>query len=115
LLTFGISPGQQAERGVATTQAILSYVGKPLILQGKDSQAKFLQKRWFIIAKQGDGPQIPCVPAVVLAQKLVAGEVLPAGAYPCVGLISLAEYMAELQDFKVQLLEEKESYGCFME
>ena len=29
-LTFGISPGQKAERGLATTQGILSYVGKPL-------------------------------------------------------------------------------------
>ena len=29
-LQFGISPGQQAERGLATTQGILSYVGKPL-------------------------------------------------------------------------------------
>lgn len=27
---FGISPGQKAERGLATTQGILSYVGKPL-------------------------------------------------------------------------------------
>lgn len=29
-LTFGIAPGQKAERGLATTQGILSYVGKPL-------------------------------------------------------------------------------------
>ncbi|MCR9212374.1 MAG: saccharopine dehydrogenase NADP-binding domain-containing protein [Proteobacteria bacterium] len=29
-MTFGISPGQKAERGLATTQGILSYVGKPL-------------------------------------------------------------------------------------
>lgn len=29
-LRYGISPGQKAERGLATTQAILSYVGKPL-------------------------------------------------------------------------------------
>lgn len=27
---FGISPGQRAERGLATTQGILTYVGKPL-------------------------------------------------------------------------------------
>lgn len=29
-LTFGIAPGQKAERGLATTRAILSYVGKKL-------------------------------------------------------------------------------------
>ena len=30
MLKFGIAPGQKAERGLATTQAILSYVGKRL-------------------------------------------------------------------------------------
>ena len=30
LLKYGISPGQKAQRGLATTQAILSYIGKPL-------------------------------------------------------------------------------------
>lgn len=30
MLDFGISPGQKAERGLATTRAIMSYVGKPL-------------------------------------------------------------------------------------
>ena len=30
LMRFGISPGQKAERGLATTKGILSYVGKPL-------------------------------------------------------------------------------------
>jgi len=29
-LKYGISPGQKAERGLATTKAIMSYVGKPL-------------------------------------------------------------------------------------
>lgn len=29
-LTFGIAPGQKAERGLATTQGILSYIGKRL-------------------------------------------------------------------------------------
>lgn len=30
LMRYSISPGQRAERGLATTQGILSYVGKPL-------------------------------------------------------------------------------------
>ena len=29
-LKYGISPGQKAERGLATTKGIMSYVGKPL-------------------------------------------------------------------------------------
>jgi hypothetical protein len=206
-LVFGITPGQKAERGLATTQAILSYVGKPLkpfagsqktrygwqdiyrqnypeigkrwmancdipdldllpahynirtihfsagmelgwmhlglwffswlvraglplrlsthaemllkisnwfnlfgsadggmhvILRGKDQAGAPLEKKWFIIAKAGDGPQIPCVPAILLAEKLVVGKMIKPGAYPCVGLISLEEYVAALKEFNIQ-------------
>lgn len=205
-LIYGISPGQQAERGLATTQGILTYVGKPLkpfagttksiygwqdvyrqeypelgkrwmancdipdldllpthynirsirfsaglelgfmhlglwmlswlvrlglplhlprhaatllaisnwfnrfgteyggmhvILRGKGNNGHPHHRQWFIIAKNGDGPQIPCVPVIVLAKRLAGGEQLKAGAYPCVGLISLEEYMVELKEFNI--------------
>ena len=205
-LTYGISPGQKAERGLATTQGILTYVGKPLkpfagskkpvygwqdiyrqdypelgkrwmancdipdldllparygigsirfsaglelgfmhigvwmlswlvrlgiplhlpnhagtllnisnwfngfgtadggmhmIIRGRDKEGKLYERRWFIIAGNGDGPQIPCVPAIVLAQKLVSGVSFPAGAYSCVGLISLKDYIDELKLFNI--------------
>lgn len=207
LLRFGISPGQQAERGLATTQAILSYVGKPLkpfagarrpvygwqdiyrqdyaelgrrwmancdipdldllpvryrigsiqfsaglelgaphlglwllswlvrlgmpldlprharallkasnwfdgfgtadggmhvILRGKDGAGMPHERRWFLIAKNGDGPQIPCVPAIVLARRLASGAPPITGAYPCVGLVSLEEYLLELRVFDIR-------------
>jgi hypothetical protein len=203
-MIYGISPGQQAERGLATTQGILTYVGKPLkpfagaakpiygwqdvyrqeypglgkrwmancdipdldllpaqygigsirfsaglelsfmhlglwmlsrlvrlklplhlphhaqtlltisnwfnrlgtahggmhvILRGKDKNGQSHERRWFIIAKNGDGPQIPCVPAILLAKRLACGETLKAGAYPCVGLVALDEYLTELKRF----------------
>lgn len=206
-LDFGISPGQQAERGLATTQGILTYVGKPLkpfagasqhaygwqdihrqhypglgkrwmancdipdldllparygirairfsaglelgfmhlglwalswfvriglplnlprhaarllsisnffnrfgsadggmhvILRGKDKHGKPHEQRWFLIARDGDGPQVPCVPAILLAKRLAHGDPMPAGAYPCVGLVTLEEYMAELQRFRIE-------------
>lgn len=205
-LTFGISPGQQAERGLATTQAILTYVGKPLqpfagaarpvygwqdiyrqeypglgkrwmancdipdldllparygirsirfsaglelsfmhlglwvlswlvrlglplnlprhaetllaisnrfnrcgsaaggmhmILRGTNTSGKSHERRWFIIARNGDGPQIPCVPAILLARRLAQGERMQPGARPCVGLVTLEEYMAELERFQI--------------
>ena len=206
-LVFGISPGQQAERGLATTQGILTYVGKPLkpfvgargpvygwqglyrqrypelgfrwmancdipdldlfpkrygirhirfsagleigvlhlglwvlswmvrlglplhlpcyaafllkasnlfnrfgsadggmhlILRGKNHNGQPHEQRWFIIAKNGDGPQIPCVPSIILARRLARGEQLKAGAYPCVGLVTLEDYMNELKNFYVR-------------
>lgn len=64
------------------------------------------ERRWFLIARNGCGPQVPCVPAIVLAKKLMSGAVLPSGAYPCVGLISLEEYLGELSRFDITSVTE---------
>ncbi len=206
-LVFGISPGQRAQRGLATTQAIMTYVGKPLkvfagintpvygwqniylqeypelgkrwmancdipdldllplrygirsirfsaglelsfmhiglwlsswlvragvplnllghattllkisnwfngfgtadggmhmIIRGKDKTGNTHVCRWFIIGKNGAGPQIPCIPAIILAKKLASAIPLNTGAYPCVGLISLEEYLSELKNFDIR-------------
>ncbi|MBN67216.1 MAG: saccharopine dehydrogenase [Rickettsiales bacterium] len=204
-MIFGISPGQQAERGPATTRGVLSYVGKPLkpyaghpkpygwqnlyrqdypelgkrwlancdvpdldllperygiksirfsaglelaplhlglwalswlvraglplhlpafsgallqaanwfdrfgsadggmhvILRGKGVDGAPHERRWFIIARDGSGPHIPTVPAIVLAKKLAASQTPNAGAQACVGLVSLAEYMAYLEAMNI--------------
>jgi hypothetical protein len=205
-LRFGISPGQKAERGLATTQAILTYIGKPLaplandktprygwqdlycqnypalgrrwmancdipdldllpvrygirhiqfsagmenpllhlgiwglswlvrlgiplnlsahaalllrashwfdifgsadggmhvIIRGAGIDGKEHQRSWFIVALNGDGPQIPCVPAIILSRKLAAHTMPGAGATACVGLVGLEEYLAELKSFSV--------------
>ncbi len=203
-MIYGISPGQQAERGLATTKGIMSYVGKPLapfkgfkataygwqdiyrqkypelgnrwmanceipdldllpekynigkikfsaglelaplhlglwalsgliraglplnlpkrakallvasdwfnifgsadggmhvILSGTDHRGEPHTRNWFIIAKNGDGPHIPTIPAIVLAEKLAMGKSVAAGARACVGLLTLEEYLLELKRF----------------
>jgi hypothetical protein len=208
-LTFGITPGQKAERGLATTQAILSYVGKKLkpcagfklrygwqdlyqqsypeignrwmancdipdldllpekygiakiqfsagmenpvihlgmwlmswcvrlgapidlpkhasallrlsnwfdafgtadggmhvILEGKDRSGRPISKKWFIVARDGDGPYIPTVPAVILAQKILTGKLSVRGAMPCVGMVTLDEYLHELRGLNINTYE----------
>jgi len=75
--------------------------GMHVIISGKGQDGKPHQRTWFIIAKNGDGPQIPCVPAIILAKKLVAGELTATGAIPCVAIVGLTEYMAELSEFEI--------------
>ncbi|MCR6659612.1 MAG: saccharopine dehydrogenase NADP-binding domain-containing protein [Asticcacaulis sp.] len=209
-LDFGISPGQKAERGLATTRGILSYVGKPLrpfaghpkpygwqdahrqdypvmgkrwlancdipdldllpaaygfksirfgagleldvlhlglwglswlvraglplklpamakpllaasdafnfmgsdiggmhvTISGIDHTGAPLTRSWFIVAKSGDGPQIPCVPAMLLAKRLYEKDpTLAHGALPCVGLVTLEDYLSELQRFDIETFE----------
>lgn len=209
-LDFGISPGQKAERGLATTRAIMSYVGKPLrpfaghpqpygwqdthrqvypvmgdrwlstcdipdldllppiygfrsirfgaglelgfmhlglwaisglvraglplnlsalakpllavsdwfnvmgsdvggmhvTISGTDHIGAPLTRSWFIVAKSGDGPQIPCVPAILLAKRLHEKDpTLAHGAFPCVGLVRLEDYLDELRRFDIEVFE----------
>lgn len=209
-MIFGISPGQKAERGLATTKGILSYVGKPLkpyaghakaygwqdvyrqdypglgkrwmanceipdldilsarygiksirfsaglelapvhlglwalgwlvrlgiplnlphfakpllraadamdafgsadggmhvILRGKDTSGQPLERCWFIIAKDGYGPHIPTIPAILLAMRLISSAPAVAGAYPCVGLIGLEDYLEALRGFPITVTTE---------
>jgi hypothetical protein len=63
------------------------------------------KREWFVIALDGDGPYIPTVPAVVLTRKILTGQFGAAGAMPCVGLVSLEEYLHELKDFNVKAYE----------
>ena len=79
--------------------------GMHMIMQGLDHHAHPLTRKWFIIARNGHGPEIPTVPAIILAKKLWAGEDLPSGAYPCVGLVSLSDYLDELSAFDIETVE----------
>jgi Saccharopine dehydrogenase NADP binding domain len=54
-----------------------------------------------ILARNGSGLEIAVTPVVLLVGKLLAGESLPAGAYPCMGLFSLAEFQRELSSFPI--------------
>lgn len=206
-LVYGISPGQKAERGLATTQGIMTYVGKPLkpfksfsdpvygwqdiylqkypeigrrwmancdipdldllperyaigklrfsaglelsllhlglwglswlvragvpldlprhaapllkasnwfdifgsphggmhmIIEGKDGTGARHSRSWFIIARDGDGPHIPTVPAILLAEGLATGAFTRRGAMPCVALVTLEDYLRELESLAVK-------------
>jgi hypothetical protein len=76
--------------------------GMHMLLKGKDLHGKPLEIKWFILAENGDGLQIPCVPAIILAKKLFLGAISKRGAIPCMGIITLDEYMDELKEFSIK-------------
>ena len=59
---------------------------------------------WTLVAGHGDGPQIPCTAAIVIARKLAAGTLVARGALPCVGLFSLEECLRELEGYDVRTI-----------
>jgi Saccharopine dehydrogenase NADP binding domain len=75
--------------------------GMHVILTGADSSGRPATRQWFIIARDGDGPYIPTVPAVILAAKIISGTFARTGAMPCVGMMTLQEYLRELSHLKI--------------
>lgn len=74
-------------------------------LQGAGPDGTPYQATWELIARQNHGPNIPCMAAVVLARKLAAGQISARGALPCVGLVSLDEYLAQLNGFDITVIQ----------
>jgi saccharopine dehydrogenase-like NADP-dependent oxidoreductase len=56
---------------------------------------------WQLVAKSNHGPEIPCLPAVLLACKLARGEALPPGAQACMGLLNLADFEPEFERWSI--------------
>ena len=71
--------------------------------KGKDGADKTVT--FELVAKQGDGPYIPCTPAILLTRKLVSGDLSKSGAFPCIGFISKDEYLGALSDLNISWQE----------
>jgi hypothetical protein len=76
--------------------------GMHILMRGTKANGALHRRRWFLITKNGDGPQVPCVPAILLGKKLASGIALQPGARPCVSLLTLNEYMDELHRFAIR-------------
>ena len=93
----------------ALSQRLESFVsdkgGMFVSLQGVGFDDKPLKLDWHLLAEHNHGPHIPCGAAIALAKKLAAQpDSLPAGAMPCMGLLSVEEYLAALDGFAVRQL-----------
>lgn len=77
--------------------------GMKIQITGLDPVDKALVLTWDLVAEQNHGPEIPCTPAIVVTRKLLDGDLLEPGAYPCLGLFTVAEFMAELAAFDVRI------------
>jgi hypothetical protein len=71
-------------------------------MRGLGTDQRPLQLCWHLLARQNHGPHIPCGAAIALARKLVRGNKLPAGAMPCVGLLSVEEFLEPLRALDIR-------------
>lgn len=66
---------------------------------GKDQNIKSVT--WFLTARQNHGPEIPCCPALILTRKLASDQITARGAFPCLGMITIAEFDNEVSDLDI--------------
>jgi hypothetical protein len=80
--------------------------GFHMYLHGRGKDGAPLTRKHWIIARQGHGPMIPCMPAILIAGRLAGGVPIAPGARPCLDLISLDEYLGALKRLDVSILSE---------
>ncbi len=72
-----------------------------MAMRGRGHDGAPLSLAWTLVARDGDGPQIPATAAIVLARKLARGALPGAGARPCLDVFTLEEFMAALDGFAI--------------
>ena len=85
--------------------------GLHMILTGEDAvdgdaAGRAKEIRFYLLARSGDGPYVPCIPSILLAKRLAAGETVPPGARPCLDLITLDQYLGALEGLDISILVE---------
>lgn len=70
-------------------------------LRGKEACGEQKEILFDLTARSGDGPYIPCMPAILITEKLVHGEEVPVGAMACIGLLTLDEYLDALEPLDI--------------
>lgn len=78
--------------------------GFHMYIRGRDGEGRAVERRHWIIARQGHGPYIPCMPAILIARKLARGVAIEAGARPCLDLIALDEYLVALKGLNISVI-----------
>lgn len=84
-----------------------SRSGFHMFLSGIGRDGKPRTVRFFIVARSGHGPYIPCIPAILLTRKLARDELSVRGAMPCLDLITLDEYLAALDGLDISIYRDE--------
>ena len=58
-------------------------------------------ERSIALVAHENGPRIPPSPAILLARKLLSGAIDKVGAFPCMGLLNLADFAEFLAPYNI--------------
>jgi hypothetical protein len=84
-------------------QSVLSDSGGMYVkLDGLDVDGEAQHLTWMVLAGDNHGPHIPCGPAIALTGKIAAGHPPPAGAQPCMGMLTVDEILGALKGLRIR-------------
>ena len=75
--------------------------GFHMFLTGAGHDGQPMTVRIFMVARQVHGPNIPCMPAIILAKRIAAGQQIEPGARPCLDLIDLEELLGSIEHLDI--------------
>ena len=75
--------------------------GMLVSVSGRRADGSRARAEWHLTADALHGPEIPCMPAILLARKLAAGGIAQRGAYACTGFLSLPEFEREFARWRI--------------
>jgi saccharopine dehydrogenase-like NADP-dependent oxidoreductase len=68
------------------------WSGMQVVADGLCASGTPLRRTWTLQAPARNGPETPCMPAILLARRMASGERFVSGAFPCMGFLSLPEF-----------------------
>jgi hypothetical protein len=71
------------------------------VVGDRSDDGGFMRCTWQLTAPAMDGPEIPCMAAILLARRLARGEIFQSGAFPCMGFLTLSEFAPEFARWKM--------------
>lgn len=69
--------------------------GMVVRVEGFDADGRLAKRAWHIAADNDQGPEIPCMAAILLARKLASGDAIAPGAHTAAGLLPLDAFGPE--------------------
>jgi hypothetical protein len=66
--------------------------GMRVSVVGRNASGERVRRTWQLTAPASDGPEIPCMAAVLLARRMAGGKAVQSGAHACMGMLALAEF-----------------------
>ena len=70
---------------------------------GRTAEGRVVSRTWDLVAAREHGANIPCMAVVCLARKFSEGTLSIRGAFPGSGLVTLDEYLRELEGLDIQV------------